>query len=446
MIARPHSSTLGRGTRYVELLEPRFMLSAVPPSVVDVNVASTLWTTSFLNHLEASGMGTDGYSIPVGSSDQLNALTWLDIDQIRITFSEDVQVQRQDLSISGITNAVYETSDFFYDPATRTASWTLETPIAPDERIHLDLDGDTAAAVVDLDGNALDGEWTDGVSTYASGNGTAGGDFEFSVNVLRGDVVANNFVDYFDYIYTRSADGLLAGDPEYYPTYDIDGNGAINPTDWNKVLENIFATLPTGTPPGAINDAPTTNGFDLTFVDDRASDYSVSLHDAFDDAEDADSSLTFAIESQTNSHLFDSVTIDPATGTIKLNAVDSPASSGRSEIVISATDTAGLTVQSKLTVDVDYVDQPPVVFGVNITYLGFDVWQINGVVSDADNDVEGLLVDLYGVQEVRAVVKSDGTFSVTLAVDPVDWGMQYARVVDPLGAISNESSVYVGFS
>ena len=52
-------------------------------------------------------------------------------------------------------------------------------------------------------GNALDGEWTDGVSTYPSGNGIAGGNFEFHFNVLGGDVNADDKVDNSDMIQVR---------------------------------------------------------------------------------------------------------------------------------------------------------------------------------------------------------------------------------------------------
>jgi hypothetical protein len=34
---------------------------------------------------------------------------------------------------------------------------------------------------------SLDGDWTNGTSNYPSGNGTAGGDFNFVFNVLPGD-------------------------------------------------------------------------------------------------------------------------------------------------------------------------------------------------------------------------------------------------------------------
>ena len=145
----------------LEQLENRLMLSSSPPTVVDVCVASSGWDENFLDYLETSGLGDNGYSIPVGSTAQRASLPWVDLDRINITFSEDVNVDLQDLSLSGNVNTNYEFSNFLYDPQTRVASWELETPIAAGERLHLDLDGDGVDAIQDLDGNTLDGEWVD---------------------------------------------------------------------------------------------------------------------------------------------------------------------------------------------------------------------------------------------------------------------------------------------
>ena len=94
----------------MEVLEPRWVLSA--PSVADVNVCSTEWATEFVDYLETSELGTDGYSIPVGSSAQLQTIPWVNVDQIKITFSENVDVQMGDLSLSGVNTTAYEFSSF----------------------------------------------------------------------------------------------------------------------------------------------------------------------------------------------------------------------------------------------------------------------------------------------------------------------------------------------
>ena len=162
------------------------------PAVAAVNVAGTGWASSFVSYLESSGAGTDGYAIPVGSSSQLQTLPWTNINQIRITFSEDVAIEAADLSISGVNKTAYVFSAFSYDPNTFTATWTLDAPITKD-KLLLDLDADGMDPVRSVStGDVLDGAWTDCQSTYNSGNGQGGTDFQFRFNVLPGDVNASN--------------------------------------------------------------------------------------------------------------------------------------------------------------------------------------------------------------------------------------------------------------
>ena len=425
----------------IECLEQRMMLSSVPPTVSDVNVSNSSWTPAFIDYLEVNGLGNDGFSIPVGSATQSESLPWLDLDRISITFSEDVEIQASDLSISGVMNTSYSVDHFFYDPQTTTATWTLDTPFAEEERVLLDLDGNGADPVQDLDGNILDGEWTDEVSTYNSGNGTAGGDFEFRFNVLEGDTYATDYVDYLDYIYTRGAQGKSTTDPSYDPVYDLDGDGLVEISDWQAVLEHLWTTLPAGTPAGVADDAPTTTGFDLEFITDRVYDTRVSLHDVFDDIEDADSAMTYTITNQTNSGLYDSVSIDSAAGEIVLN----PAStgSGRNGITITATDTNGLSVEAILTSDLDYSNSAPLISNFLATYLGGDVWEVSGTVSDSDDIVEGSIVELSGFFDARVAAAQDGSFYYRLIIFGFGGG-EYATTWDQHGEESNTPLTHVG--
>src|SRR5690242_18465012 len=73
-----------------EQLENRMMLSASTPRVTSVEVASTAWSTDFVNYLKTSNQGTVGYAIPLGSTAQSAALTWKNLDQIIIKFDQDV--------------------------------------------------------------------------------------------------------------------------------------------------------------------------------------------------------------------------------------------------------------------------------------------------------------------------------------------------------------------
>jgi|GEM_PF-6676255 len=437
--ARSHRSA-GLG---IESLEQREMLSTVPPTVSGVSVSSSAWGQDFLDYLQTSGLGGEaGYAIPTGSAAQSTALPWSDLDRISITFSEDVDIQASDLAITGVTNTNYTVDHFFYDPVAKNATWTLTTPLASQERVLLDLDGDGLDPVADLDGNLLDGEWTDEVSTFDSGNGTAGGDFEFRFNVLEGDAYTTGNVDYYDYIYILYAVGLDTLDTGYNASYDLDGDGLIETADWQEALSHLWTNLPTGTPAGVGNDAPSTAGFDLSTITDRSADTIISLDAAFDDYEDPDSSLTYSIRSQTNSSLFDNVSIDSTNGELALNAAAT--GSGRSEIVIVATDTGGVEVETTLTVDVDRSNAAPFIPSFFAHQLGEFEWQFNGTVTDSDDNVEGMLVELTGLFSQRVAVLADGSFFFEAILSAGAGGYLHAQAWDGQGGVSNNPLAYAG--
>src|SRR6185436_3134419 len=121
---------------------------------------------------------TFGYPVP--GPNQLKSIPWSNgINKISIRFTQDVgaTLSQDDLVVRGINTATYPISGFTYDAATKTGTWTLTNPIVND-KVNLFVDD----ALV----GGLDGEWTT-AQAYPSGNGTAGGDFTFRLNVLRGD-------------------------------------------------------------------------------------------------------------------------------------------------------------------------------------------------------------------------------------------------------------------
>ena len=160
----------------------------------------------------------NGHSIPTGAS-QLDPLSWPGLDEIRIVFSEDVNVQQGDLLVRGVNVPVYAIDGFSYDAATRTAIWTLAAPIDLDNVI-LEL----SDQVTDQSGAALDGEWTNGVSMFSSGDGVAGGAFEFRINVLPGDVNQTGSVFIDDVILVRNAQFTAPGAPGYSNVLDYNGS------------------------------------------------------------------------------------------------------------------------------------------------------------------------------------------------------------------------------
>lgn len=429
-----------------ETLEDRQLLSATPPTVESVMISSTDWAPAFTTLLSDNGMGTHGYAMPTGSTAQMQPLPWSGLDRVTLRFSEDVNVDVNDLSITGAAGGQYGISGFMYDPQTRLAEWTMSSPIAAGERVHLDLDADGAGGVADLLGNALDGEWTDSVSSGPSGDGVAGGDFEFRFNVLEGDGDQNAIVQMMDYWAAFDLQGFGTGDgPEYNPLYDIDGNGHSQFDDVLAVLANMHATLPSGSPLGVTNDAPTAVNIGLISAPDDQQTYSVSLGAVFDDSEDADSALTYSIVSVSEPLLLDLATVHTVSGEFHF----SPAryASARVEAVVQATDTGGLSVEETISIDVGaYSNQPPIITDYVAESLSYSVWLISGRVSDADEDVVGMIVELTGVINTRAVVREDGTFSVATVIPPAVSGSLFATVADGQGAASNSPFAWIGLT
>jgi hypothetical protein len=210
--------------------------TGVPPNVTHVLVGGTTWSNTFLSSLQAAGQGNGaGYIIPTGAA-QANAIPWTNVDQVQIAFSEDVNVSQSSLDLSEQGSSV-AVSGFHYFPANFTAVWTLANPVSAGT-LNLVLHSSGANAVKDTSGNALDGEWTNGASAYPSGNGTAGGDFEFAIRALPGDVNGDGIINSQD-LASVSSSWLGTG-----PTGDVNADGIVNAQDLAVVSSQWMATTP----------------------------------------------------------------------------------------------------------------------------------------------------------------------------------------------------------
>ena len=229
----------------------------VAPRVQAIFVNSTLWPAAFQAYLADQGLGdVRGFRIPAGGG-QLATLPWTNVNQINITFDEDVDVSGGDLGVHGVKVADYDFATFSYNAAARTATWTLADGAAVTrDKLLLDLDGD-AGGVTGTGSSAavaLDGEWTDNAGAYPSGNGTAGGDFRFRFNVLPGDTSRNGAVlaDDFSSVkkkFFKTVTSPVAGtDADYSPFHDLDGSGGILANDFAAVKSRFFDSLPAGDP------------------------------------------------------------------------------------------------------------------------------------------------------------------------------------------------------
>ena len=176
------------------------------------------------------------------------------LNKIIIQFSENVNVVQGDLALVGVNVSNYGFSAFSYDAGTHRATWTLTANLGRD-KLLLDLNGSTAGAVTDVSGNRLDGDWTNptwnppsapvGGDAWPSGNGTAGGDFQFRINVLPGDTNQSGTVDVSDLAvlaahYRQSYSG--------WGNADFNSDGVVNVQDLAVLAANYRQALPVGEP------------------------------------------------------------------------------------------------------------------------------------------------------------------------------------------------------
>jgi hypothetical protein len=95
----------------------------------------------------------------------------------------------------------------------------------------------------------LDGDWVNGADTYPSGDGTPGGDFNFRVNILTGDVNRSGTVlaDDASAVKRRFFSRALApgtGESAYSIYHDVNGDGVILADDFSQVKLWFFSRLP----------------------------------------------------------------------------------------------------------------------------------------------------------------------------------------------------------
>ncbi len=235
----------GSGTATIQIVPPA--------SVAAVLVDGTAWSASYLSGMQSAGLGNgQGYVLPAGSS-QAQDLPWGNLNQIRIAFNENVNVQESGLSVTGVAVPQYAFSGFAYDPATFTAVWTLSNPIGND-RVQLHLSATGPNAVTNQAGDPLDGEWTDQVSNFPSGNGTVGGDFNFGFNVLPGDMNQDGIVNSQD-LAAVSANWLQPA-----PFANTGGGAILNSQDLAVISADWLAALPPIASSGASIAVATTSG------------------------------------------------------------------------------------------------------------------------------------------------------------------------------------------
>lgn len=199
------------------------------PQVVEVSVANSQWNGKFVDWLDSNVDASAGQTVG-----------FTGVDQIKVVFSEDVDVSPSDLIVTGRDGRTVPWYGFDYDAQVATATWTFGAMDADQLTIRL------SDAVRDLARTRLDGD----------SDGQAGGAFQAVIDLLPGDIDRNGAVDLADLNAVRNGfgtDGVgLTG--------DVNADGRIDLNDLNVVRNHFGATdsTPLRQPGRTPRTAPTT--------------------------------------------------------------------------------------------------------------------------------------------------------------------------------------------
>ena len=219
------------------------------PMIVDMKVGSAKWTIPFLEHIDSPArIGFPMNKLP----NQLNSLPWTNVDQVFIQFSKDVgaSFDKTDVKVTGVQTLDYTSQlTVSYNASRFLATLKFLNPLGLEKLRIVILD-----TVTDAAGNRLDGEWVNGGTQSLSGNGTAGGKFDYRINVLPGDVSGNGIVLGNDVTLDVLARGKSTLDgASFNPLADLDGSGNCVQADVDSVVARRLTLFPTNEPPANID-------------------------------------------------------------------------------------------------------------------------------------------------------------------------------------------------
>lgn len=209
------------------------------PRIAKVIISGSHSTHAAFAFDVVDGSGRQLATVPVGGA-----------DTISIVFSEDVNVSAGSLLVVGLRTATLPTlAEFAYNAATHTAVWRFEGWALADQ-YALSL----ADAITDVDGNWLDGEWTNpnriyqtggsgayfqnaAISEFPSGDGAPGGAFNFVMTLMPGDANLDGVIQALDFsILSANYGGAIN---KIFSQGDFNGDGAVNGADFS-ILQDTF--------------------------------------------------------------------------------------------------------------------------------------------------------------------------------------------------------------
>jgi len=174
-----------------------------------------------------------------------------------------------------------------------------------------------------------------------------------------------------------------------------------------------------------LGSAPVTSGIDDQDIRAGRVSSSVELWSAFEDAENADDSLTYAVIGNSNPELFSSVTIDPATG--RLVMVFAVGVVGAADLTVRATDPGGLSIETTFNIEVAHPEGDPVLYW--FPQGGSNVWSTS--VANWNDDPDGWGNQCYWVNNGYSAIFQD-------------YGEEQNKTVTVSGTITAESITFWG--
>ena len=269
-------------------------------------------------------------------------------------------------------------------------------------------DIDAAAGLVSVaisSGGVLTLATTSGL-TFAIGDGVEDADLEFSGLVAE----VNAALASVTYRGTEN-------DTIVITVSDLGNSGS------GGALTDVATIAVTVIPP---NTAPTTSGIpDVEALEDGENAV-ISLFDYFDDLEDLDDEMVYAIAMSSNPSLFESTNIDPLTGELVLDFADD--ANGTSQVTVRATDSGGLYVESTFDVTVTPVNDAP---RVSNLHLENDT-DVAGDLITTDATIAGTLADVDSGSYYRLQFDFDGDDLAddTLWINPGSFSVDVSQWLD----------------
>lgn len=236
-----------------------------------------------------------------------------------------------------------------------------------------------------------------------------------TVTFTGSDTIANYESAMRGVTYENTSDDPVAGNRDIdFVVVDTGGNASATETRSIQVQ--------------AVNDSPVVSNAIPDFsVDEDAANDTFDLTTVFSDAEDADSDLTFAVDSNDNSALV-SASVDNTSDQLTLDY--QPDQNGTATIQVSATDSGSLSIADTFTVTVNAVNDPPSIDSAAVTEVdeGAD-YSYQLVVSDVDNSGADFEFSLLQAPP-NMTISSTGLIEMPATGDIGDTFTVEARVAD----------------